>query len=92
MYRKGIKIKGYVEGKKGRITYRMPVLKIVELSEATDNIAKGLDAELQQYLTGYLKMNKRDQAHTVGEHVRDEDVREDPETPIQQITEDDIPF
>ena len=97
LYRKGVRIVGVTEGKKGRITYRMPTLKLVDLTPDTDAAAVELDRQLQSYLSGYLSKTKRDQAEAVAPHVRDEDVasnggtfREEPEPP--PLTDDDIPF
>jgi hypothetical protein len=103
LFKKGIKIAGYTEGKKGRITYRMPVLKLVDLSEASNAAAVALDVTLQEFLSVYLKKNKRDQVEAVGAHVRDEGVTggHDDEMPPQDyegpppaygVPEDDIPF
>lgn len=73
IYDKAIKIDGYTEGKKGRVTYRVPAMKIVELSADTDAQVIGLDQDLQRFLTGYLKRNKRDQADDVAaRHITDE--------------------
>ena len=96
LYAKGVRITGFTEGKKGRITYRMPVFKIVELAKDTNDAAVTLDKQLQEYLTGYLTKTKRDQAETVARHVSDEEVAaiggssfEDTPPPL---TDDDIPF
>ena len=96
LFTKAVQISGFTEGKKGRITYRMPVLKIAELSEASHKIATGLDITLQDFLAGYLKRNTRDRVDAAAPvHLRDEDIDVDQaeyrEQPIS-ITEDDIPF
>src|SRR3990167_4210355 len=49
LYSKGVRIVGVTEGKKGRITYRMPVLKIVDLTPASNEAAIALDKQLQDY-------------------------------------------
>lgn len=92
VYKKGVKIAGYTEDKKGRITYRMPAFKIVELSEATNQIAVALDAQLQEFLSVYLKRTKREQVEAAASHLRDEDVPPYTEPPPPELTEDDIPF
>jgi hypothetical protein len=95
LYKKAIRINGYTEGKKGRIVFRVPVLKVAEVSPETNAVATGLDVQLQDFLAGYLKKNKREQAETTGRHVRDEDVSQAPDyndEPMAPITEDDIPF
>lgn len=95
LYTKGLKITGYTEGKKGRIVFRVPTFKTVELSEASNRVAIGLDSELQAFLSVYLKKNKRDQVDTTAAHVHDEDVvsgNEDYEYEPPPHDDSDIPF
>lgn len=97
IYKKAIRINGYTEGKKGRVIFRVPVLKIADVSEATNKIATGLDAELQEFLAGYLKRTKRDAAEHVARHVTDEEIASEDSEPLRDdrmdpITDDDIPF
>lgn len=61
IYKKAIRIKDYVEGKKGRIVFRVPQFFLVDLSPETNNLAVGLDKELQQYLKSYFSRTKREQ-------------------------------
>lgn len=93
LYKKGLRIHGTQEGKKGRIVFHTPILKTVELSDATNQQAVALDVVLQDYLSAYLKKNKRDQVETTATHVRDEDVvaRNDFDYQVP-IEEDSIPF
>lgn len=94
LYKKGIKITGYTEGKKGRIVFRVPTFKTVELSDASNQQAIALDVTLQEFLAVYLKKNKREQVETTATHVRDEDVvsGNDFEYEPPPPPEDDIPF
>jgi hypothetical protein len=93
LYKKAVRIDGYTEGQKGRVVFRVPQFKVVSISEATDNTAKGLDAELQEFLAGYLKKNKLAQAEAVAQHVSDEDIAADVDRrPMEPITDDSIPF
>lgn len=100
LYKKAIRINGFTEGKKGRITYRMPVLHVADVSEDTNRAAMALDVTLQDFLKIYLKKNTRDRAEAEAPHLRDEDVDqrdsfEEPqynEPPSGPITADDIPF
>jgi hypothetical protein len=93
LYKKAVRINGYNEGKKGRVVFRTPVFGLLGVSEETDRVAKGLDAELQEYLTGYLQKNKRDQAEHVARHVSDEDVAAGyDDEQIPPITDEDIPW
>jgi len=92
VYKKAIRIKGSVDGKKGRIEFKTPVFHLTDTSPATDAAAVELDKELQAYLSVYLKKTKRDQVESAAApHVRDEDVAYD-DPPAPEITEDDIPF
>lgn len=96
LYSKAIKISGSTEGKKGRITYRMPVLKITDLSPETNALAVALDQELQTFLKSYFARTKRDQADTP--HVSDHEMADntpdfdDSHVPVTELPEDDIPF
>jgi hypothetical protein len=94
LYKKAIRINGFTEGKKGRVTFRVPVLKTADISADTDAAATALDRELQEFLKGYLAKNKREAAETAGRHVSDEEIGgghfEEP--PMEPITDDDIPF
>jgi hypothetical protein len=96
LFKKAVRIHGSTEGKKGRVVFKTPNLSIAELSAETDAAATALDRELQEFLKGYLKKNKRDQAETTAHHVSDEDMPSgdsrgyDPDVP--PITDDDIPF
>jgi hypothetical protein len=96
---KAVRINGFTEGKKGRITYRMPVLSLVDVTPATNDAAIALDKQLQSYLAGYLKKNKRDQVEAAAQHVSDEDIAggyeddfDDTPHPASQIDDSDIPF
>lgn len=91
LYKKGVKITGAVDCKKGRIVYKTPTLKLVDLSEATNDAAIALDVELQEFLETYLNQNKRVQTDVAATHVRDEDADyNEPEPPA--VDDDDIPF
>lgn len=54
VYAKGIKISSFEEGKKGGVTFRKPVLELVEISDDVDEHASELQKELQSYLKKYL--------------------------------------
>jgi len=95
LFKSAVRITGYTEGQKGRVVFRVPVFEIKAISEDTNKVATALDLQLQEYLVGYLKKNKRDQAESVGHHVRDEDMDPPPpqfDEPLASITDDDIPF
>lgn len=91
LYKKAIEIHGFTEGKKGRVIFRVPVLRIKDLSDETNARAVELDQELQEFLTSYLKRTKRDQADV--QTPPDDDLNQAPPPPIDQpIYDDDIPF
>jgi hypothetical protein len=66
LFKKAIRINGYTEGKKGKVVYRMPILGLLDISAESDKAATGLDAVLQEWLKGYFKRTKKDQADHVG--------------------------
>lgn len=92
IYKQAIRISSYTEGKKGKVVFRVPVFSLVNVSAEAEANAVMLDKELQDFLTGYLRKNKRDQAEAVAEqpvhHVTDEEMAAQPTA----ITDDDIPF
>lgn len=57
-----VRISGYEEGTKGRVTFRVPKFSISSVSEEADAQALALDKELQQFLSQYLKRARTDQA------------------------------
>lgn len=99
LYKKAIEITEFTEGKKGRVIFRVPVLKIKELSDETNSRAIMLDQELQEFLTAYLTRTKRDQADVASRdvrephHVSDEELAADTSHPPVDVPyDDDIPF
>jgi len=99
-YTKSVKIDGFTEGKKGRITFRMPKFSMVEISPATMAAAVELDKQLQEFLAGYLSRNKKDQVEAAPTARPDAPEPGDDGPPIEaysnysnpEITDDDIPF
>lgn len=94
LYKQAVRIKGAVEGKKGRVTFLMPAFTIVPLSEDTNKQATELDKGLQEFLALYLKRTKAEQVDHVASahHVSDEEIAADEDRFGPPITEDDIPF
>jgi hypothetical protein len=92
LYKGAIKISNYTEGKKGRIVFRVPQFEMVPVSEETNNQAKGLDAELQKYLAGYLKKNTRDRVEEPPHDIGDQPMPDDDDYYAPPITDSDIPF
>jgi hypothetical protein len=71
IYKKAVQIVGYTEGKKGRITFRVPTMKLVDISVQTDVAAVALDSQFQEWLAGYLKRKKSDQVDPPVDHDED---------------------
>jgi hypothetical protein len=96
LYTKAIKISGYEEGKKGKITFRMPKFSVVDISPDTNEKALALDTTLQLYLDRYLSKPKQEQAEAVpapsSKQVEDERPPEVLEAAAEQSSEDDVPF
>jgi len=94
IFKKGIRIKGFTEGKKGSVTYKMPKFEIIEISEATDKIASALDQELQTYLTAYLGQPKTAQVHREADDDDGDGIpmEHEAEEPEMELEETDAPF
>lgn len=91
LYKKAIRISGYTEGKKGRVIFRVPVLSVSELSAESNNQAVALDAELQEFLTGYFARTTREQVDRPPQH-EPEHVEQSHREPVNELMDDDIPF
>jgi len=85
-YKKAIKIDGFTEGKKGKVTFRMPKFSMVDISPATITAAIELDKELQEFLNGYLSRTKQDQTEIVSQATNP-----DSDDPPLESYENDIP-
>lgn len=57
VFKNAIIIKNSTTGKKGKTVYEMPNFEVQKISEETDEIAKGLDATVQEYLSDYLSVH-----------------------------------
>jgi hypothetical protein len=69
VYKKAIKVKGFTEGKKGKISFRTPVFSLIDVSQETEDAAVECDKTLQEYLAGYFKRPRKEQAV---DHVADD--------------------
>ena len=94
LYSTAIVIRGFTEGKKGRITYRMPQLDVKDISEPSNIAAMKLDERLQEYLTGYFARTQRDQVEDSQEaHEQEEPANlPPPDDEYVHAPDDDIPF
>lgn len=63
-YVDAVRIHGYDEGTKGRVTYRVPRFTLAAVSDDANATAIALDQELQSFLSEYLKRARVDQAET----------------------------
>lgn len=89
LYEQGVRIKGYSEGKKGKIVFRVPRFTLIPLGADTQAAAMKLDTELQEYLRGYLSARKVDQADV---HAPVEAVEPEYGGHSEIPSDDDIPF
>lgn len=93
IYERAVTIDGFTEGKKGRVTFRIPTFKLSTISAETEAQAVALDKTVQRFLSAYLSRNKRDQVESSvvpAHHLSDEEVAATSGAPA--VTDDDIPF
>jgi hypothetical protein len=91
VFKKSIRIKGYTEGKKGKVVFRVPGLFLKDISPETDKQALALDQELQQFLAVYFKQTKRQQVEVQAAHDDEPEPTDHP--PVSApVDEEDIPF
>lgn len=83
IYKGGIRVATTAEGKKGAVTYLMPVFEPMEITSESDATAVELDKELQNFLDAYLKRKKNEIAET---HSVEDTVPEDYEPPVDEDT------
>jgi hypothetical protein len=95
IYTKAVKITGFSEHRTGKIEYRLPVFTTVEVSEATDNQAKEIDAFLQDYLKSYFARGTTQQVEKPEPpppHESDEPPMTEPDGYNADDPENDVPF
>lgn len=93
LYNKAIAITGYTEGKKGKVTFRMPTFETRDVSDDTNAIAVDLDRELQAWMSEYFSRRTGDQvpsAVDTGDSFPD-GTQGEPDV-SQPLTDEDIPF
>lgn len=81
-----IKIDGYDEGTKGKVTFRTPRFSLTKVSDEANAEAMNLDQELQSFLADYLKRPKAEAAAPAQEAHASQPANGD--VPF----DDDIPF
>lgn len=91
IYKKAIVISGTTEGKKGRVTFQMPVFSLKDIGDETNEQATELDKQLQTYLKSYLAQPKAKQAEDYSQQhdYSDEDA---PQLPPSEPDDSDLPF
>lgn len=63
VYDEAVSVESFTEEKKGITKFKKPVFKKVPTSQATDEIARELDKELQDYLTKYFNVKVQEVQH-----------------------------
>lgn len=86
-----ITVKESVTGKKGKTVFQIPVFSKVEVSPETDEQAKVLDKELQEYLTAYFNRRPYEAAEVQAEVAT---AQETDTNPVGETFDsgDDLPF
>lgn len=92
LYTKAIRIHGFSEGKKGRITFRMPILSSADLSAETNAAAVALDKQLQAFLKSYFARTKREQVENHDEPTSDSYESDAPSYDGPPLDDSDVPF
>jgi hypothetical protein len=96
-----IEVAETAEGKKGAVTYQMPVFKKMvnvgtpEQQASANRQATALDIELQKYLSGYFKRTQDEVAaiHTTEAAPNEDDYSDiPPEEEFQEVDNSDLPF
>jgi len=92
LYDKAVDITGYTEGKKGRIVFRVPTFSLRDVSVKTNDIARALDIELQDFLTAYFSRRTADQTETPAPSADGAGDSYPDSAQGEPLTDDDIPF
>jgi hypothetical protein len=61
VYDGAVEVAEMIEGKKGATVYQIPVFKMITTKPETDELAKKLDTELQEYFTLYFDKSKHEE-------------------------------
>lgn len=85
VYEQGVRIKGFTEGKKGKITFRVPKFTLVSLTPDAQAQAVEADKTLQAYL-------RARQAPPVEPEEATYDSRQPEHVQHDEVTDDEIPF
>lgn len=96
VYSGAVKVDDYVKRTQGTTEFTVPIFKLIEASDVSNNKAKALDLDLQLYLEKYLKKTESlsketptDNANMTEEHLNSERVYPDGAAGPDN---DDLPF
>lgn len=99
IHEQAVRIIGTKKGKKGSVEFVSPVFEMYEVTEKTNEAAKGLDEELQQYLTTYLAprvVTQEGERFVPDSDYTEEETEEPPDEPTTVAEEEegtnDLPF
>lgn len=92
IYQKAITLSGVQEGQKGRVIYKTPVFSLKDVSQETDNIAKSLDMDLQNYLKAYLSRTVSEQTEPIKEVEPEPPAKQYNQADLIPTFDDDLPF
>ena len=94
VYEGAVEVSEMNEGKKGKTKYQIPVFKKIEVTPDTDEVAKGLDKELQAYLIQYFIKTREEIAQVHAEEKAEPIPTPDPRNPlgVELPEKDDLPF
>jgi hypothetical protein len=79
IYSGAITVDSFVEGKKGKTVYQIPVFRSIPCSDDSNTVATDLDKQLQEYLKGYFERTGEKIAETHLDEKVTVDVTEAPE-------------
>jgi hypothetical protein len=92
-YVDAVKIDGYDEGQKGKVVFRTPKFSLAPISAESNAAAIALDAELQEFLSDYLKRPRVEQTEIAKDaQAPAASVDEVDERRAAEFSDDDIPF
>lgn len=72
VYEGAVQVKTMLEGKKGKTVYQIPVFEAIPVTPETNDIAIGLDKELQCYLTEYFARRASNEPEVTQEEIKPE--------------------
>ena len=89
VYSGAITVDSFIEGKKGKTVYQIPVFRSIPASDDSNAIATDLDKQLQEYLKGYFERTREQIAET---HLAEKVTTEAPESAPPDDDSQGLPF